>query len=81
MKTLKTLIITLTLWTIAAPQAFAASTTRVYNSGILVLVFLGFCALVLVVQMIPALITLWGIVKELMTGKTSDKEAKVQVRN
>lgn len=81
MKILQTLIITVTLWMVAVPQAFAASTTRVYNSGILVLAFLGFCALVVVVQMIPAIITLWGIVKELVTGKAKEKEAKVQIRN
>ncbi|WP_243370498.1 hypothetical protein [Geotalea sp. SG265] len=81
MKTLQTMIITLTLSILTVPQAFAASTTRVYNSGLLVLAFLGFCALVVVIQMIPAFLTLWGIVKELVTGKGKEKEAKVEIRH
>ena len=81
MKTLTNLLITITLSLVAIPQAFAASTTRVYNSGILVLAFLGFCALIVVVQLIPAIITLWGIVKELVTGKGKEKEAKAEISN
>ncbi len=81
MKTLTNLLITITLSLVAIPQAFAASTTRVYSSGILVLAFLGFCALIVVVQLIPAIITLWGIVKELVTGKGKEKEAKAEISN
>lgn len=81
MRSLQTLIITLTIWMLAVPQAFAASTTRVYSSGLLVLAFLGFCALVVVIQMIPALLTLWGMVKELVAGKGREKEAKVEARH
>lgn len=81
MKTLTTLFITITLWLVAIPQALAATTTRVYSSGILVLAFLGFCALIVAVQLIPALITLWGIVKELVAGKGKEKEAKVEISN
>lgn len=81
MKTLETLFITVTLCIFAVSEAFAASTTRVYNSGILVIAFLGFCALVVVVQMIPALITMWGIVKELVAGKGKEKEADARIRN
>ncbi len=44
--------------------AFAApATNKVYSSGILVLLFLGFCALVVVAQLIPAMITLIGMIK------------------
>jgi hypothetical protein len=55
----------LTLVLASSPCAFASSTTKVYNSGILVLAFLGFCALVVVIQLIPAMITLYGMLKEL----------------
>lgn len=81
MRTIKALGITITLLLIAVPQVFAATTTRVYNSGILVIGFLGFCALVVVIQMIPAFITIWSIAKELVAGKGKEKEAKVEVRN
>ncbi len=44
--------------------AFAApATNKVYSSGLLVLLFLGFCALVVVAQLIPAMITLYGMIK------------------
>ena len=63
----------LALWLAAFTPAYAASTTTVYNSGILVLAFVGFCALVLVVQLIPAIITLWGIIAGLLTGSSKEK--------
>jgi hypothetical protein len=49
---------------ITSTAAFAApSTHTVYSSGLLVLLFLGFCALVVVAQLIPAMITLYGMIK------------------
>lgn len=65
---------TMTLATSTA--AFAADTHKVYASGILVLVFIGFVALVVVVQMIPAIITLCGMIKGLMSDrKTASAKA------
>jgi ABC-type glycerol-3-phosphate transport system permease component len=59
--------------------AYAASTQRVYSSGILVLVFIGFVALVVVVQMIPAIITLCGMLKGLASNrKTVAAEARTK---
>ncbi len=43
--------------------AHAASTGKVYASGLLALVFLGFCALVIIAQLIPAIITLVGMIR------------------
>ena len=67
-------------WLASIDCAYAATSTRVYNSGILVLVFIGFVALVVVVQMIPAIITLLGmikgLVKESRTGTASLKAGK-----
>jgi hypothetical protein len=49
---------------IVSTAAFAAApTNKVYSSGLLVLVFLGFCALVVVAQLIPAMISLYGLIK------------------
>jgi len=49
---------------LTSTAAFAApSTHTVYSSGLLVLLFLGFCALVVVAQLIPAMITLLGMIK------------------
>lgn len=44
-------------------DAFAAPAVRVYSSGLLVVLFLGFCALLLVVQLIPAVLTIIGMVR------------------
>jgi hypothetical protein len=59
----------------AAP-AFAVDTSQTYNSGILVLGFLGFCALILVVQLFPALMMLCGWIKGLFKGAAAAEEKK-----
>jgi hypothetical protein len=61
------------------PCAFASTTTKVYNSGILVLAFLGFCALVVVIQLIPAIITLCGMLKGLAKKVDTAQVVKVEV--
>lgn len=63
-------------WLAQSGIACAADTHRVYTSGILVLLFVGVCALVVTVQLIPALMTLWGMLKEAMAG--ANKEAKAE---
>lgn len=80
MKSTRTLISFLTLWLMASQPALAASTTTVYNSGILVLVFVGFCALVVVVQLIPALMTLWGMIMGLFSSKSREEAIEVEAR-
>jgi hypothetical protein len=49
--------------------AHAASTSTIYTSGWLVLAFFGLCALVVTVQLIPALIMLAGLLKGLLSSK------------
>jgi hypothetical protein len=61
MKGLRTILGTLTMSLAAAP-AFA-STTRVYSSSMLVLAFVGFLAMIVVIQLIPAIMTLIGALK------------------
>lgn len=80
MKGTRIVLNTMMLSLAAVTPAFAASTTRVYNSGILVLVFLGFCALVVVAQLIPALITLWGMLKSVVSGEGRQEEAEADSR-
>ena len=67
----------LTVWLATVSSAFAATTTKVYSSGILVLAFIGFVALVVVVQMIPALITLFGMIKGL-ARESKEKSASAR---
>ncbi|MBE0499937.1 MAG: hypothetical protein IBX47_00745 [Desulfuromonadales bacterium] len=72
MKNLKNSLIGSSLMLLMANPAFAVDTARTYNSGILVGLFLAFCALVVVVQLMPTLILLIGFVKGLIRG--TDKE-------
>ena len=60
----------------ASTGAFAADTHKIYASGVLVLVFIGFVALVVVVQMIPAIITMVGMLRSLASSK---KDAAAEV--
>lgn len=49
--------------TLAPVSAFAASGVREDSSGIFVWVFLGFCALIVVAQIIPAVMLMFGMAK------------------
>lgn len=81
MKTIHKLTNTLTSLAsvlMTATAAHAASTNKVYMSNTLIFLFLGFCALVVAIQLIPAAITLYGMIK----GALSSKETKtVNVRS
>ena len=56
-------LITTIAGTIAPATAFAANGMSEDTSGIFVWVFLGFCALIVVAQVIPAVLLLTGMVK------------------
>ena len=65
---MKTLLGTgMAILTLASP-ALAVDTTTTYSSGILVGVFLAFCALVVVVQLLPTIMLLVGFIKGLVKG-------------
>ena len=56
----------ITLMGIIAPATAMAAdkvTNNVFVSGPLILLFLGFCAVVVVVQCVPAMIMLYGMLK------------------
>ena len=69
MKTTTTIINTVTVLLATLTSAIASAspgevdTSLTFNSGILVLAFVGFLALVVVVQTIPAVITLYSMIK------------------
>jgi hypothetical protein len=67
MKTLATI-----MGIIAPATAFAASGTGGEGSGIFVWIFLGFFALILVGQLVPAVMLVTGLVKGLVS-KTEEK--------
>jgi len=51
--------------------ASSGVTNKVFVSGPLILIFLGFCALVVVIQCIPAIIMLYGMIKGAASKKTT----------
>ena len=55
--------VALSLVTSTAALASSGATNKVFVSGPLILLFLGFCALVVVIQCIPAIIMLYGMIK------------------
>jgi hypothetical protein len=58
----KSILAALSILLLSVP-AMAADTSKVYNSGILVLLFVGFCALLVVAQLLPAVMNLMGVTK------------------
>lgn len=51
----------------SASAAFAASGTQTEDAGILTYLFIGFFALIIVSQLIPAMILFFGLVKGLFS--------------
>ena len=61
----------------SALPAYAVDTSKTYQSGILVLAFLGVCALIVVVQLLPSLILLFSWIKGL-SRRTADAHEKTE---
>jgi hypothetical protein len=66
MNTPRTLILTLILSLASSLPAFAVDTSRTYSSGLLIGFFLAFCALLVVVQLMPSVMLLIGFIKGLV---------------
>ena len=64
MQGVKTLLTTFAMVLLVVSPALAVDTSQTYNSGILVLAFVGFCALLIVAQLVPAVLALFGMTKE-----------------
>jgi len=58
----------------SASNAFAAGGAREDNSGIFVWMFLGFCALIVVVQIVPAVLMLFGFAKGLNKNRAPETQ-------
>ena len=70
----KSILTTLSLILMSVP-AMAADTTKTYTSGILVLLFVGFCALLVVMQLLPAVMNLVGLTKKSIQDSKKTIEA------
>ena len=72
-------LITTIIGTIAPATAFAANHGLTEdNSGIMVWAFLGFCALIVVAQVVPAVLLATGMVKGMVAvakGETAEAKA------
>jgi hypothetical protein len=79
--TLSTVFSAAALTLLTSTGAFASSgvTNKVFVSGPLILLFLGFCALVVVIQCIPAIIMLYGMIKG-TASVVNDKKAEAKGR-
>jgi len=75
MKTLSTVFsaVALSLVTSSAALASSGATNKVFVSGPLILLFLGFCALVVVIQCIPAIIMLYGMIKGTVSAVNDER--------
>jgi len=65
MNTLRTMTMTVAMMATSSLPAFAVDTSRTYSSGLLIGLFLAFCALLVVVQLMPSLMLLAGFIKGL----------------
>jgi hypothetical protein len=68
MKKCRSLLMGMSMLMLMAGPAFAVDTTKTYSSGILVGVFLAFCGLIVVVQLMPTIMLLVGFIKGLLKG-------------
>ncbi len=89
MKTIRTALTSLALSAVCLSSALASEahhaaevdTNLTYNSGILVLAFAGFLALVVVVQTIPAFISLYNMIKKTAEEGRQKQAARADARN
>jgi ABC-type bacteriocin/lantibiotic exporter with double-glycine peptidase domain len=63
---------------LVSSPAFAAAvdTSKTYSSGLLIGIFLAFCALIVVVQLMPSIMLLIGFVKGLARRTETKAEAQ-----
>lgn len=75
MRSVKTVLTVLVLMIMTVSPALAVDTSQTYSSGILVLLFVGFCALLIVAQLVPAVLALFGMTKEAAKSTSGKKLA------
>jgi len=75
MHSVKILLTTFALLLMTISPALAVNTSQTYNSGILVLLFVGFCALIIIAQLVPAVLALLGMTKEAVKSTSGGRVA------
>ena len=77
--TTRTAMLSGALLLLSSVPAFAVNTAKVYKSGPLVLIFIGFFALLIVLQLLPAISTLYGLLKGVFADRTKNARASETV--
>ncbi|WP_020676590.1 hypothetical protein [Geopsychrobacter electrodiphilus] len=80
MRSVKTILTSLVLALLAVAPSLAADTGTTYTSGILVLVFVGVCALLIVVQLLPAIRALFDMTKDAAEKRPASKYSAVTTK-
>lgn len=75
MRSVKTVLTVLVLMILTVSPALAVDTSKTYNSGILILLFVGFCALIIIAQLVPAVLALLGMTKEAVKSTSGERVA------
>lgn len=65
MNTMRTTVLTATMTLFGSLPAFAVDTAKTYSSGVLISIFMAFCAVLVVAQLMPSIMLLVGFVKGL----------------
>ena len=77
---LKTASTTIAISLMAATCANAASTNKIFFSNTLIFLFLGLCAAVVAIQLIPSMIMLYGMIKAAIESKKVSAHATSKSR-
>ena len=75
MSSVRATMMTVAMVVATSLPALAVDTSRTYSSGLLIGMFLAFCALLVVVQLLPSLMLLVGFIK----GLARRTETKAEV--
>jgi hypothetical protein len=73
---MKKISLTMGMVIASSVPAFAVDTSKTYSSGLLIALFLAFCALLVVVQLMPSVMLLIGFIKGL--ARRTETKAQVQ---
>lgn len=80
MKNTLTILIVLAAQLGLASNLMAASVVREDSSMLLVWMFLGMCALIVIIQLMPAMFLMFGMLKSLFTNSKSTVKANVNIK-
>ncbi|MDT8440486.1 MAG: hypothetical protein RQ723_02355 [Desulfuromonadales bacterium] len=73
MNRLRNMLLGVAMTAAMASPALAVDTTQTYSSGILVILFVGFCALIVMFQLMPTIVLLFGFFKGLFKSSARQK--------